>query len=648
LAVALAMTGLTLLAETQGAGAAVLNYSGTGVSEPNGLTVGPDGALWFTNGGNDSIGRITTGGTVTNFTGPGVIVSPGSITTGPDGALWFVNGNNRIGRITTGGVVTTYPGVGISSPSDITAGPDGALWFTNFSNNSIGRIATGGTVSNFTGAGISGPDGITTGPDGALWFANETGDSIGRITTGGTVSTYTGPGLARPAGIISGPDGALWFVNGDVEDSSVGRITTGGTVTNYTDPSISGPTDIVSGPDGALWFTNYGSIGRVTVGGTVSSFTDPSIGNTFGVASGPDGAVWFTNYDNDSIGQIVAVPGAPAIRSVRSGIGSITVSFAPGVRGLPSLTSYRALCTPIGPGASGSRSGTHNPLIVSGLTNGRDYRCTVRATNLAGNSAESMPSGVVTPSPTFVTVSCAATSSCAASVPSPPSLSAPGQAVQISGVPSEGVGSIKVSNALGTLGCPAVGPKQHRITTLTDKGFSPQVRLHVAVTLHIASATSPEGVCFNSEVPFRSQRSPKVKKAGTGMLLACSRVANVAPCVTSSRQVGANIVVKFDVPGGDPRFFVSLPRGRQTWLAGAGIAKVGKRYSVHLEAFGGTAPFHWKVTSGKLPPGLSLNTGSGLVSGTPTRKGKFTFAVQATDSGRPAQTATLNIPIVVK
>jgi virginiamycin B lyase len=31
-----------------------------GISIPGGITAGPDGALWFTDNGNNSIGRITT------------------------------------------------------------------------------------------------------------------------------------------------------------------------------------------------------------------------------------------------------------------------------------------------------------------------------------------------------------------------------------------------------------------------------------------------------------------------------------------------------------------------------------------------------------------------------------------------------------
>jgi streptogramin lyase len=139
--------------------------------------------VWFTNRDNSSIGRITTAGMVTNYTGTGIRV-PYGIAAGRDGAVWFTNrDNSSIGRITTAGVVTNYTGTGISNPSGLAAGPDGALWFTNHNNNSIGRITTAGVVTNYTGTGISDPYGIAAGPDGAMWFTNPGNSSIGRITT---------------------------------------------------------------------------------------------------------------------------------------------------------------------------------------------------------------------------------------------------------------------------------------------------------------------------------------------------------------------------------------------------------------------------------------------------------------------------------
>ena len=221
------------------------------------MTTGPDGALWFTNLYNNTIGRITTAGVVTNYTGTG-IDAPQSITAGPDGALWFTNWyGNSIGRITTAGVVTNYTDTGIDYPQSITPGPDGALWFTNWANNSIGRITTSGVVTNYTGTGIDDPQSITAGPDGALWFTNEANNSIGRITTAGVVTNYTGTGIDEPDGDHHRPDGALWFTN--PANNSIGRITTAGVVTNYTGTGIDDPMAITTGPDGALWFTNEGN-----------------------------------------------------------------------------------------------------------------------------------------------------------------------------------------------------------------------------------------------------------------------------------------------------------------------------------------------------------------------------------------------------
>ena len=89
-------------------GQAAAQAAANAIHRPQGITAGPDGALWFTNQSSDSIGRITTGGNVTTFTGNG-ISGPDGITKGPDGALWFTNYyDNSVARITTAGVVTRF------------------------------------------------------------------------------------------------------------------------------------------------------------------------------------------------------------------------------------------------------------------------------------------------------------------------------------------------------------------------------------------------------------------------------------------------------------------------------------------------------------------------------------------------------------
>jgi Putative Ig domain/IPT/TIG domain len=67
--------------------------------------------------------------------------------------------------------------------------------------------------------------------------------------------------------------------------------------------------------------------------------------------------------------------------------------------------------------------------------------------------------------------------------------------------------------------------------------------------------------------------------------------------------------------------------------------KVNNTYSASLQVSGGTPPYEWSISSGSLLPGLSLS-GSGVISGTPTKPGSSGFTVLVTDSGNPKGTAT--------
>ena len=74
---------------------------------------------------------------------------------------------------------------------------------------------------------------------------------------------------------------------------------------------------------------------------------------------------------------------------------------------------------------------------------------------------------------------------------------------------------------------------------------------------------------------------------------------------------------------------------------------VNTAYAANLAANGGTTPYTWSITSGSLPNGLTLNTNTGAISGTPTGAGTFNFTVQVSDSSHPVQTATQPLSITI-
>jgi uncharacterized protein YhjY with autotransporter beta-barrel domain len=61
-------------------------------------------------------------------------------------------------------------------------------------------------------------------------------------------------------------------------------------------------------------------------------------------------------------------------------------------------------------------------------------------------------------------------------------------------------------------------------------------------------------------------------------------------------------------------------------------AVTGRPYSKNVIATGGTAPYLYSISAGALPPGVTLNPNTGLISGTPTGIGPVTFTVQAIDA----------------
>jgi len=228
---------------------------------------------------------------VIKFPTPTANNDPNDITAGHDGNLWFTEYNysynvGKIGRITPKGQITEFllprPN---SNLSGITAGPDGNLWFTECvgagkCTPQIGRITPKGQITELPVPPNSAPYSITAGPDGNLWFTD--GGEIGRITPTGQITEFPTPTANSNfsiGSITAGPDGNLWFTECDFDskgnciNSQIERITPSGQITEFLLPdSNSTVIDITTGPDDNLWFTeeNFssgtGKIGRITSG----------------------------------------------------------------------------------------------------------------------------------------------------------------------------------------------------------------------------------------------------------------------------------------------------------------------------------------------------------------------------------------------
>ena len=74
--------------------------------------------------------------------------------------------------------------------------------------------------------------------------------------------------------------------------------------------------------------------------------------------------------------------------------------------------------------------------------------------------------------------------------------------------------------------------------------------------------------------------------------------------------------------------------------------QVGSAYSQSVAATGGTPPYTWALASGTLPPGVTLNSSTGVISGAPTAVGVYSFMVTVTDSTQGTAQVALTIGVV--
>lgn len=292
----------------------------TSNASPDGIVVGPDGNLWFTETVG-KIGSVSPKGKFVEFSltsDSGVIAG---ITVGADGNLWFTElDGNRIGRITTSGTITetalSQPAEGSSNwPASIIRGPDNEIWFSELRTTSIGRIDSAGALTERQAPVGLGDFGMATGPDGNVWLADTAAGSISgtgyivSISPSWDTATYTLPTLnAAPDSIVAGPDGNLWFTTSQYLGAvtEIGRITTAGDITEFPLPFASAAEAIAAGTDG-LWFTESegNNIGHISLDGQVTECPIPTpASRPTGIVAGPDGAIWFTESDGNQIGRL--------------------------------------------------------------------------------------------------------------------------------------------------------------------------------------------------------------------------------------------------------------------------------------------------------------------------------------------------------
>jgi titin len=182
------------------------------------------------------------------------------------------------------------------------------------------------------------------------------------------------------------------------------------TVTEVSVPAAAGKLSVsytAPGSDGGLSITGYKATCASSDGGVTKSspFTlaDPitvaglSHGDHYTCTMIAKNAVGISSPSAPSGSvRVPSAPDPPTITLASPGSGKVTITYTPGSNGGLPVTGYHATCTSGNGGVTKSSAvTTNNPILVSGLSHGHTYTCTITAKNIVGTSSPSTPTGPV-------------------------------------------------------------------------------------------------------------------------------------------------------------------------------------------------------------------------------------------------------------
>ncbi|MCW2865487.1 MAG: hypothetical protein JWP48_7195 [Actinoallomurus sp.] len=361
-------------------------------------------------------------------------------------------------------------------------------------------------------------------------------------------------------------------------------------------------------------------------------------------------------------------PATPAAPTATPGVTSATVTWAaPASNGSP-ITGY--VVTPFRNGVAQtaqSFDASTTTRTLTGLTAGASYTFTVAAVNALGTSAASPQSNAVvpytTPGQPVITAATAGDSS----------------ATLTWTAPSNGGSAITGYVITPYIGAVAQTPQTFTgtATTRTVTGLTPGTAYTFTVTAQnlagsgppsahsalVTPNTSPTltfgpppagqvGIAYSDQLTLSGGTAPYVWSISAGTL---------PPGLTLNASTG--LLSGTPTTGGSYPFTVKVvdasnqsdTRAATVVIAGSPTldfppppaGQVGVAYSDQLTVSGGTAPYVWSVSAGTLPPGMTLNAATGLLSGTPTTTGSYPFTVKVVDANNQSDTRPVTLVVGV-
>jgi len=644
-------TGNQVLEETLVNGNYTQSVIGSGLANPDGVAVDGSGNVYIADSSNNRVLLETlSNGTYLQSTIASGFNNPWRVAVDVSGNVYVADtGNNQVlletlssGTYTESTVVT-----GLNAPRGVAVDSNGTIYIADTGNNRIleEELVSGSYVQSVLVSGLNAPRAVTLDELGNLYIADYGDNKLYR-------QDYSDPPSLTFASTT---------VNTVSSDSpqTVTVVNFGNTALTAVSPGITAATDFPQVSGNASDCTTSFSL-AATASCTLRIEFDPlstgSKSESFVLAD--------NNLNTSSVTQTIAVSGTSAAVSITvspasvstpvlatayslslsasGGTGPYTFAILSGslpaglslsaggvLSGTPTAAGFFSFTVQVQDSTSGGSGGPYTgsrsysvtiaaPTIViapSTLPNakaGTSYSQTISASGGSGSYSYAVTGGTL-----------------------PPGLSLNSATGALTGTPTTAGGSTFIITATDTVttgtGAPYAGNQSYSLTV-------------VQLALSPASLGTPVlGTLYNLSLSASGGTSPYTFTILNGSLpagLSLSSGGVLSGTPTAAGSFTVDIQAQDSTSGGSGGPYTgsrsySVTIAAPTIVIPTGTLSggtVGSPYSQTISASGGSGSYSYAVTGGTLPPGLSLNSATGALTGTPATAGGSTFTITATDT----------------
>lgn len=248
-------------------------------THPHDVAPAANGSIWYTAQQSGELGLLDLNTGKTHHIALGNGSAPHGVIVGPDGAPWITDGGqNAIIRVDPNTKNVTLfplpPNTGYANLNTATFDHKGVLWFTG-QNGIYGRLdPRTGTVEVFNAPRDQGPYGISTTRDGEVYFASLAGSYIARINLETGDAAVLDPPTKDQGARRIWPDssGRVWFT-----EWNAGKLGMYNTITDdWKELKLPGqnpqPYAIFVDDKDIVWLSDFGSNAIVQFDPSIEKF----------------------------------------------------------------------------------------------------------------------------------------------------------------------------------------------------------------------------------------------------------------------------------------------------------------------------------------------------------------------------------------